>query len=399
MLMSAQNLRKRRVMVIRRRLIGVLFLAVLAGLPVLAVAVYDKAFSHPMEVTLHTDFTGNQLRPTADVKERGVIVGSVRKVHSVGDGAIVTLAIDPKYADDIPANTVAQILPKTLLGQEYVSLAVPSSPSGPIQAGDQIEQDHSAASLETQEVLGNLLPVLQAINPAQFNVTLTAMADSLRGHGEDLGHLLVSLDKYVKTFNEKTPQGDTYTQRFVTNLQKLGQVALKYNQAAPAIADALDNLRTTSNTISAGQPQMQKLFSSIVGASDTTGDFLGTNESNIDTVSSDSAQVFGLLGEYAPEYDCTFTAMGHVADLAAGYFHGGEAHLSMQIDNGNMGKYKPGQGPRLISGYGPGCYGLPSNPTPQRNGHFIAPDKFVCMNDGAPLTQRCARGLPAAGGK
>ena len=68
----------------RLRLYGIAFLAVLALLLSLAVAVYQQAFTSVVPITLQAGTLGNQLDPRADVKLRGLLVGEVRAVHADG---------------------------------------------------------------------------------------------------------------------------------------------------------------------------------------------------------------------------------------------------------------------------------------------------------------------------
>ncbi|MGZ6827870.1 MAG: MlaD family protein, partial [Mycobacteriales bacterium] len=92
---------------VRRRVAGVVFLVVIALLVELAVALYQKKFTSTVDVALETGRIGNQLSVHADVKLRGVIVGEVRKVASHGDGAVLTLALDPAKAPLVPRNVQA----------------------------------------------------------------------------------------------------------------------------------------------------------------------------------------------------------------------------------------------------------------------------------------------------
>ena len=124
--------------VLGRRTAGISYLLVLALLLYLAIAVYDKKFTSVVLVKLRADHTGNSLQDNSDVKERGIIVGSVRsvKVNSGPNGGCptaqvtcvtVTLALDPGRIGIIPADVSAQILPKTIFGEQYVSLQIPDN--------------------------------------------------------------------------------------------------------------------------------------------------------------------------------------------------------------------------------------------------------------------------------
>jgi len=198
----------------RRRLLGALYLMIVLALVALSIAIYNKTFTSVATVTLKTDHTGNQLATESDVKERGIIVGYVKSVR-VDSGShactqdrltcvTVELAIDPDRTHMIPNNVSAQILPKTLFGEQYVSLTIPPAPGPPIKSGDVIGQDRSAGALETEKVLGDLLPLLTAVQPAQLNATLTALATALRGRGEELGQTLTNMDTYLADANPHT---------------------------------------------------------------------------------------------------------------------------------------------------------------------------------------------------
>ncbi|MBN9619029.1 MAG: MCE family protein, partial [Actinobacteria bacterium] len=132
---------------VKRRLLGLLLLVVIAGLVTLSIAIYNKAFSTYVEISIRFDYTGNQLMANSDVKERGVLVGSVKSVSSTGDGAVVRVNLDPSRVGEIPSNVTAQILPKTLFGEQYVALNYPQDPAAPIRAGDVIPQDRSQGAL------------------------------------------------------------------------------------------------------------------------------------------------------------------------------------------------------------------------------------------------------------
>lgn len=368
----------------RRRGLGLLYIGLICALVALSVAFYNKSFSSFVTVTLKTDHTGNQLMSQSDVKERGIIVGFVKSVkvdsgsHACTQETLtcvsVTLDLYPNRAKIIPANVTAQILPKTLFGEQYVALGIPKNPSQPIKSGDVIGQDRSQGALETEKVLGDLLPLLTAVQPAQLNATLTAVATALRGRGKELGNTLVGLDQYLKDLNP-------HTKALVDDLKKLGQVADEYNGVAPDIVQTLNNLQTSVQTVIQKKQQLHALLGSVTSTSTIVQSFLADNQQNLIRLTGTTAPVYELLAEYSPEYTCLLKGLNTLADRADNAIQNDQIQLSAQLDFTNLGKYKPGEQPKLVTGYGPGCFGLPNPPVP-----FQIPAKYKCLNDGAALT-------------
>ena len=377
----------------KRRLLGLLFIALVTALITLSIAIYNKDFTTTVDVTLKADHTGNQLILDSDVKERGIIVGSVKAVKADGSNASVTLALDPSRIKDIPSNVEAQILPKTLFGEQYVSLTLPTSSAGTvagvrhIRSGDVIPQDRSKGAIEAQDVLGDLLPVLTAVQPAELNSTLTALATALSGRGAELGRTLVNMDKYLKIINP-------HTQTLVDDLQKLGKVALEYNSVTPDILSTLQNLQTSVKTVVEKQQNLDDLLTTGTSTSNVVAGFLSDNEERLIQVSGQSAKVFSLLNEYSPEFTCLLSGINKLADGVNKTIYNNQIHLEITaVGDQNGGKYVVGNQPTLVTGYGPNCFGLPNNPTPTTSdGRFQIPAKYRCLNDGAALTtDSCAK--------
>jgi virulence factor Mce-like protein len=375
--------------VIGRRLLGLAYLGVLVGLVSLSIAVYNKDFTNTILITLQTDHTGNQLQTQSDVKEQGIIVGSVRKVKSTGDGATVTLAIAPGRAKIIPKNVSAQILPKTIFGEQYVSLELPANPQPHIQAGDVIGQDRSTGALETEKVLGDILPVLTAVKPAELSATLTAIADALKGRGTELGTTLVTLDKYLKQINpsradcEQPADAASPLCGLVTDLSQLGKVSDTYNSAAPDILATLNNLQTSAQTVTSHADALNSLLETANSTSSVLTGFLNDNASRLITITSTTNSIYGVLAEYSPSFTCVFHALVKLDDLASSAIVNDQIQLSAQVyvPPPGLGGYTPANKPTYITGFGPTCFGLPNPPIP-----FKVPPTYRCVNDGAALT-------------
>ena len=291
----------------------------------------------------------------------------------------------------------AQILPKTLFGEQFVSLILPPDPAqalqqhGPLTNNTVIQQDRSKGALEAQTVLDHLYPVLTAVQPADLNATLTAVATALQGRGEKLGQTLVNLDDYLTSLNP-------HTQKLVDDLKKLGKVSLEYNNVAPDIFDALTNLETTVRTTVQKRQALDSLLTVGSSTSAVLSGFLENNRERLISVAGQGAKIFPLLAQYSPEFTCLFAGVNKLFVDASKTVYDHAIHLGATVDTSNQGKYVPGNQPRLVTGYGPNCFGLPNNPQPTVNGKFQIPGKYRCLNDGAALTEDpCAQRPSAAG--
>jgi len=379
----------------RRRLLGLGYIVVICGLIALSIAVYNKAFTSVVTVTLRTDHTGNQLLTESDVKVRGIIVGSVRKVKSAGDGAVITLAIDPSRRKLIPDNVSAQILPKTLFGEQYVSLQLPAQPGPPIKAGATISQDRSAVALESEKVFGDLLPLLQAVRPAELNATLTAMADALKGRGQELGQTLVQFDNYLKSLNADVSPGVSYTKQLVDDLSNLGKVAVNLNTDAPDLIAMLNNFQVSAKTLIEKQAAFDTILTTASSTSGVIDSFLANNEQRLITIVDTSNRVYGLLNAYTPEYSCMLSALVTLnARAEKGIVHD-QIQLSAQVYNSppKLGGYTTSDSVKYITGLGPNCFGMPNPQVP-----FKIPANFRCVNDGAALTaDACSQNAAVSG--
>ncbi|WP_033291164.1 MCE family protein [Amycolatopsis jejuensis] len=344
---------------LRRRLLGLLLVAVLVGGIALSIALYDKAFSKFVTVKLDAGSIGNQLLQQSDVKVRGLIVGSVQEIKATPDGAELTLAMDPESAKLIPQNVSARFLPKTLFGERYVSLQIPPDPSTRTLAdGDVIPQDRTSSAVELEQALEHLMPVLQAVQPQKLSSTLTAISTALQDRGKPLGETLSQLGQYIGDLNPHEPE-------LQHNLQALAEFSDHLRGAAPDLVQSLDNLSTTTRTVASEQQNLSNLYGSLTVASRDLQSFLEANKQNIISLASTARPTAELLAKYSPEYPCVLKQMAKVvpvADAALGKFNG-KPGLNATIEVVvNRGPYQPGEEPRFEDKRGPRCYDL--NPAP-----------------------------------
>ncbi len=344
---------------LRIRVLGVLFLALLMVAVWLTYATFTKKFVDVVPVTLQTSRIGLQLPTLADVKIRGVIVGEVRDMHADGGGAVLDLALDPSETAAIPANVSAMILPKTLFGEKFVSLQMPAdAASESLSAGDVIKD--SNPPLEVEQVLSDLYPLLRAVRPADLSATLNAMATALEGRGERLGANLVRLDGYLQKLNPLVPG-------LIDNLRLLTTVSDNYAQVLPELGRLLRNGATTGDTVVEKEQELRALFTDVAGFSGTARDFLEVNEDNIIRLGEVSVPTLSLLEEYSPEYPCLLDGMaGWIPQMSQAY-RNYTLHINLETLPAQPTGYGPADTPEYGADYGPSCATLPNPPYSQES--------------------------------
>ncbi|MDN3296556.1 MCE family protein [Streptomyces ficellus] len=364
-------------MPVKLRLYGVVFIAVLALLLSLSVAVYQQVFTPVVRITLEAGTLGNQLEPRADVKLRGLLVGEVRTVRADGEKATLDIALNPEHVSHIPADVRARLLPKTLFGEKYVDLVAPAGSSARhIRAGDVITQDRTTVGMEVQQLMNDLLPLLRTVKPAELNATLSAFATALEGRGDRIGDNLVRVEDYLSKLNPHMPS-------IKENISRFADVAEVYGDAAPDLMRILRNTITTSRTIVEKQDQLAALFTSTATVADTADGFLAENGERLITLGRVSRPTLALFARYAPEYPCLLEGLVRQEKAAEETFRGGKMRITLENVRPRPA-YQPGEEPRYGERSGPNCRGLP---------HPGVPAGHTKLNDG---TRDVVPGQPAA---
>jgi phospholipid/cholesterol/gamma-HCH transport system substrate-binding protein len=352
--------------VVKRRLSGVLFLAVLAGLLALSVLLYQKAFTPVVEVTLRASTAGNQLTAPADVKLRGLIVGEVREITTSGDGAVLKLALDPDQVDLIPGNVTARLLPKTLFGEKYVDLTYPEDPAEePISEGDVIPQDRTETARETEEALNDLLPLLQALKPAQLSTTLNALSTALRGRGDQLGENLEAVDSYLQEFNPEIPA-------LGENFRGLADFTDNLEATRPDLLTLLDNLSAINRNLVDQEQELNTFLTSTTTFSQEMGSFLRENETRLVRLAADSLPSLQLYAKYSPEFPCLARGLDTSNELIGNSFGGLQPglHITLEFTEDQDAYIPERDEPQYKDTRGPRCYGLPNPPVPAEDINF-----------------------------
>jgi virulence factor Mce-like protein len=379
----------------RRLAAGVAFLAVLALLISLSVALYTKAFTPVVKVALKTDRVGNQLSTHADVKLRGIRVGEVRRIRSSGEGATIELALSTDKAHLIPSDVSAQLLPKTLFGEKEVDLiAAEDSTARPIRAGDVITQDRSKTSIETERVLNDFLPLLQSLKPAQLSLTLNALSTGLRGRGDRLGHNFALNDDYFRQLNPELPA-------IMEDFRGLADVSESYAAASSDLLRLVDNSAAASRNLVDQKQELATFLASTSTFAQSADDFLRINDKSLVDLAAQSRPNLQLYAQFSPEYACMLHTLPKQEIVGEKTFGGINPwlHITLEVTQ-DQGAYLPGDEPKFREDRGPTCFGLQGKPVVPMPAYYEPKDGYCDAEEAASpgvTTGNCHAPAPPGG--
>src|SRR3954447_19612382 len=380
---------------LRRYAAGVAFLVVLAMLVALSVALYTKAFTPVVSVSLKTDRAGNQLSTHADVKLRGLRVGEVRSIRSSGEGATLELALSKDQAHLIPADVSAQLLPKTLFGEKEVNLiAAADSTARPIRAGDVIPQDRSETSIETERVLNDFMPLLQSLKLAQLSLTLNAVSSALRGRGDRIGRHFAATEAYFRQLNPEIPA-------MLEDFRGIADVSQSYAKAAPDLLRLVDNSAAASRNIVDQKQELATFLQTTATFSQSADDFLRINDKSLVDLAAQSRPNLQLYAQFSPEYACMLHTLPKQEIVGEKTFGGvfPWLHITLEVAQ-DQGAYLPGDERKSREARGPTCFGLTGKPVVPMPAYYEPKDGYCDAEEAASpgvTTGNCHAPAPPTG--
>lgn len=131
-------------------------------------------------------FVGN------DVRISGVQVGKVQAVRLDGRNAHVDFTVLDEHP--LYQNTVAAIRYQNLLGQRYLELMPPDTPSGRLVPGAGIPLARTIPSFDVAKLFNGFRPIFQTLDPAQFNQLGENLLRLIQGDESGIGAVLRDLD-------------------------------------------------------------------------------------------------------------------------------------------------------------------------------------------------------------
>lgn len=245
--------------------VGCLALGVVAG--VLGLQTLGVV-SDDVRVRVQLATVGDSLGVNSDVKYQGLRVGRVVHVDPSPsedgegwDGPHAEVLVEPEHADLIPASVRARVLPGTLFGNDYVDLAVPAGRTTPVVAagaggtggadgaadahladGDVVRADTSEETLRLMDTFSATQRLLAAVDPAQWDVALSQLADSLDGRGATLAEMIRDGGAMLGRWHDLYPQ-------LRRDIELLARNSDLFADVEPQLVNAIRDTRPLARTL------------------------------------------------------------------------------------------------------------------------------------------------------
>ncbi|SPM30310.1 MCE family protein [Mycobacterium terramassiliense] len=360
------------------RLAAALLAALIVGFVALTYLSYTAAFASTDTVTVSSPRAGLVMDKGAKVKYRGLQIGKVTGIDYSGDQARLTLAINSDQMHFIPSNATVHIGGNTIFGAKSVEFLPPQAPS-PTSLRPDAHVEASAVQLEVNTLFQSLMDLLHKIDPVELNGTLSALAEGLRGHGDDFGGTLSGLNTLARQANPKLPA-------LQEDFRKTGIVTNTYADAAPDLNTVFDSLPTINRTVVDQQKNLNDTLLATIGLANNAYETLEPAEQNfIDAINRLRAPI-KVAADYSPELGCIFAGIDRGIKEFGPLLGGNKAGLftSSSFILGAPSYTYPEALPQVNASGGPNCRGLPDIPSKQHGGSFYRAPFLVTDNANVP---------------
>ncbi|BBX15670.1 MCE-family protein [Mycolicibacterium duvalii] len=280
-----------------RPLAGLALVVTLVAILAVSIGLFAGKFTETVPVTVISDRAGLVMNPDADVKMRGVQVGTVNSISYRPDGkAELRLDMDPSQMHLIPRNVNVDIASTTVFGAKFVQLEPPPDPAAqPLQRGQVLQGQHVTVEINT--VFQRLVDVLDAVEPTKLNQTLGAISQAFSGRGEKFGQTLSDFNALLAKLEPSLPN-------LAHDIEVSVPVLEAYADASPDLMSTVQSATTLSNSIVEEQANLDAFLVSAIGLADIGNEVVGGNRQALTDVLDVLVPTTDLLRLYRKSIWC-----------------------------------------------------------------------------------------------
>jgi phospholipid/cholesterol/gamma-HCH transport system substrate-binding protein len=356
------------------RIAAAVLAAIIVAFLVFTFLAYTAAFTPTDTVTVTSPRAGLVMDKEAKVKYRGIQIGKVEDITYAGDQAKLRLAINRDQLRYVPSNALVRIASTTVFGAKSVDFIAPQEPTGtPLRPGATVHAE--AVQLEANTLFQTLIDVLHKVDPIHLNATISAIAEGLRGHGDDFGATMAGLNQYLSQLNPKLPTVES-------DIAQTANVANIYGDAAPDLVTVINNVPTINNTVVDQQNNLNATLLATIGLANEGYAAVEPGADDYIAAIQRLRAPLKVLGDYSPEFGCILQGVKNGAERS-GRLVGGikpGAMVSSSFVLGVPSYTYPESLPIVNASGGPNCRGLPDIPNKQYGGSWYRAPFLVTDN-------------------
>lgn len=222
--------------------------------------------------------------PGDEVRIAGVMVGHVTDVKIV-DRRQAQVYFDIDADRRLPANVIATIKYRNLVGQRYISLSQGSGDDRrALPPGATIPLSQTRPALDLDELFNGFKPLFAALNPDDVNKLSYELIQVLQGEGGTIDSLLAHTATLTSTIAHK----DQVIGQVITNLNGVLDAV---NAHTPQLSDLIVRLQQLLSGLAADRKAIGDAITSLGGLADTTSGFLAQARQPL----KDDISALGLL--------------------------------------------------------------------------------------------------------
>ncbi|MCT7658443.1 MlaD family protein [Mycobacterium deserti] len=329
---------------------------------------------------------GDGLPQRSDVKYHGVLVGMVDSVTPAANGNpnFVHIDLKPEYAQSIPADVTARVVPSNVFAVSSVQL-VDRGPGPAIRAGAHIAEDTELPTVLFQTTISKLRDILAATGRgredksigilAAVNAATEGQRTELLTAGAQLNRLIDQLDAIVSTNPD------------ATTVSSLIDATRGLQATAPELLDSLHQAVQPMQTLVEQRAQLDALVAGGVHTMGTTHTALNNHAERLVKITGEFTPVMGVLAQTSHHFVPAFVKLNGLADK---FFEHVWIH---DRDIGNMRinlsftpshTYSRADCPQYGELKGPSCFTAPLVPTRPELPDVLIPQNYQPPADLAP---------------
>ena len=359
---------------------GAIFVVVATAIGAFIYLQFRGDLSDKTQLTLLSPRAGLVVEPGSKVTFNGVKIGRVSHIAMVDQHgtpmAKLTLDVNPRYIEYIPANVSADIRATTVFGNKYISFSSPKNPAQQrISSHDVI--DAAAVTTEFNTLFETVTSIAEQVDPIKLNQTLTATAEALTGLGDRFGESLENGNQILGDLNPQMPQ-------IANDNRGVADLADVYADASPDLWSGLDNAVRTARTLNDHRADIDEALMAAVGFANDAADSFERGGPYLVRGAADLVPTTKLLDDYQGEIFCSFRKFSEVQKRSAAVLGGNGYSLASEsgalAGAGNPYVY-PDNLPRVNARGGPegrpGCW--------QDITRYLWPAPYLVMDTGASI--------------